>query len=60
LIWKGVGNVPELSLNGKRFLKGIHIFFVCTWIGAGVSMLFLGFANNQTVNGDEFTRSIIP
>lgn len=45
--------MPELSLNGKRIVKCIHIFFVCTWIGAGISMLLLGFAKEHITNGDE-------
>jgi uncharacterized membrane protein len=43
----------KLSLKGRAWLKGLHIFLVCAWIGAGISMLLLGFAKQQITNGDE-------
>ncbi|HBX23328.1 MAG TPA: DUF2269 domain-containing protein [Desulfotomaculum sp.] len=43
----------KLSLGGQKILKSIHIILVCTWIGAGVSMIILGFAKEHIINGDE-------
>lgn len=45
--------MPELSANGKKILKGVHLFFVCAWLGAAVSLLLLGYAKNGITNGDE-------
>ncbi|MTI84851.1 MAG: DUF2269 family protein [Firmicutes bacterium] len=45
--------MPKLSSGGQKALKSIHIFLVCAWIGAGVSMIVLGFAKEHITNGDE-------
>lgn len=34
-------------------LKRITFFLVCAWIGAGISMLLLGFLKGKAPNGDE-------
>jgi len=45
--------MKNLSLKGRAWLKGLHLFLICAWIGAGLSMILLGFAKQQTTNGDE-------
>lgn len=45
--------MKSLGLTGKAWLKSIHIFFACLWIGAAVSMLLLSFFRGQISNGDE-------
>lgn len=45
--------MPKLGLRGQKTLKFVHIFLVCAWIGAGLSMLVLGFTKNSLTNGDE-------
>ncbi len=45
--------MKQLSSKGRSWLKGLHIFLVCAWIGAGISMVLLGFAKQQITNGDE-------
>lgn len=43
----------KLGLTGKAWLKSIHIFFACLWIGAAASMLLLASFRGQISNGDE-------
>lgn len=45
--------MKKLSLKGRAWLKGFHIFFCCAWVGTALSMLLLGFVKGQTPNGDE-------
>jgi len=45
--------MKNLSLKGRLWLKGLHLFLICAWLGAGISMILLGFAKQQTTNGDE-------
>lgn len=45
--------MKKLGLKGKAWLKGLHIFFCCAWIGTGISMILLAFVNGHTPNGDE-------
>ncbi|SHK46865.1 DUF2269 family protein [Desulforamulus aeronauticus] len=45
--------MKTISLTGKAWLKGFHIFFACLWIGAAVSMMLLAFVRGHISNGDE-------
>lgn len=45
--------MAKLGLRGTQTLKGIHLFFVCVWLGAGVSVLVLGLMQGNFTNGDE-------
>jgi hypothetical protein len=52
LIWEAAG-MKKLGNKGKAWLKGIHIFFVCLWVGTAVSMMLLNLVRGHIVNGDE-------
>ncbi|ACV61639.1 conserved hypothetical protein [Desulfofarcimen acetoxidans DSM 771] len=45
--------MPKLGIKGRQWLKGLHIFFCCTWVGTGLSMVLLGLMKTHVVNGDE-------
>ena len=33
--------MKHLGLKGRQWLKGFHVFFACTWIGAGMSLVVM-------------------
>ena len=33
--------MKKLGAKGQRWLKGLHVFFACLWIGAGVCLLLM-------------------
>jgi uncharacterized membrane protein len=37
----------------RMFLKCVHVFSVCVWIGGGLAVLVLLYNDRQTSNGDE-------
>lgn len=45
--------MAKLGLRGTQTLKGIHLFFICAWLGAGLSVLVLGLIQGNFTNGDE-------
>jgi uncharacterized membrane protein len=45
--------MKKLSVKGKSWLKGFHIFFACAWVGTGISMMLLSLVNGHIQNGDE-------
>lgn len=45
--------MKQIGLKGKAWLKGFHIFFACTWIGAAVSMVLLNLVRGHISSGDE-------
>lgn len=45
--------MPRLGSKGRQWLKAIHIFFCCAWVGTGLSMVLLGFLKTHIPNGDE-------
>lgn len=45
--------MKKVSPAGRKWLKGLHIFFACLWVGTGFSMMALAFARGHTPNGDE-------
>ncbi|SMB83460.1 conserved hypothetical protein [Desulfonispora thiosulfatigenes DSM 11270] len=45
--------MAKLGVKGTKTLKGIHLFFVCAWLGAGISLFMLGLFKGSITNGDE-------
>lgn len=43
----------KFGLKGTKWLKGIHLFFACNWVGAGLTMILLGAYKNTLASGDE-------
>lgn len=49
----GVRNMAKLGVKGRQWLKGFHLFFVCAWVGTGLSMMLIGLLKGHVPNGDE-------
>lgn len=45
--------MARIGVKGQKLLKGVHLFFVCAWIGAAMSMILLGLTRGHIANGDE-------
>jgi hypothetical protein len=44
-------DMKKLSAKGQKWLKSVHIFFACIWIGAGVSLILMQLALTGTTDG---------
>ena len=45
--------MAKLGVKGRQWLKGFHLFFVCAWVGTGLSMMLIGLLKGHVPNGDE-------
>jgi len=45
--------MKKMGSRGRAWLKGVHIFFACAWVGAAVCMMLLHFVKSNPANGDE-------
>ncbi|KAF0219459.1 MAG: hypothetical protein FD174_1919 [Geobacteraceae bacterium] len=50
---EGVPMHIQANQSVRMFLKCVHIFSVCVWIGGGLAVLVLLYNDKQTSNGDE-------
>jgi len=32
--------MKKMKVKGQKWLKGLHIFFACSWIGAGFCLIY--------------------
>ncbi|MCD6570380.1 MAG: hypothetical protein J7L53_06730 [Deltaproteobacteria bacterium] len=45
--------MKKLGVKRRLWLKGFHVFFSCTWIGAIVSMMIVLFLKGNPISGGE-------
>ena len=43
--------MARLGLKGRQWLKGFHLFFVCIWVGGGVTLILMQLCLKATEGG---------
>lgn len=46
--------MKKLSAKGQKWLKAVHIFLAAGWVGAGVTLLLMGFCMEADTGGERF------
>jgi len=42
--------MPTLSATGQKWLKAVHLLFVCLWVGGGVSLVLMQWSITATLD----------
>jgi uncharacterized membrane protein len=50
--------MKKLGSKGRAWLKGLHVFFCCGWLGTALSMMLLMLVRSTLPNGDELSAVI--